>query len=58
MGSGRDNEDDDGGQDKDSTIDLMGLKGRSSQRQQGTWVSVEDGEEWKQSRIRHIRVRH
>ena len=27
MESGRDNEDDDGGQDKDSSGDLMGVKG-------------------------------
>ena len=37
MESERDNEDDDGGQDMDSTRDLMGLKGRSGQSQQGTW---------------------
>ena len=30
----------------------------SGKRQQGTRVSLEDGEEWKQSGVRHVRVVH
>ena len=30
----------------------------SGQRQQGIWVSLEDGEEWKQSGVRHVRAAH